>query len=185
MHKVLARKRFHFKPEWEGPIMGWTVRFALAQSWRVEPEFDADDIIQEGYLTFCKVRECYPLVRNPKHFMALFKTCLLNVVNTLSTRRTKRNQIQRHFDETIVEPVGHDIGISDAIEALMISDAPPAVRKLLNRLTSPHRVTPRMQTSGRRETTNEFFCRIVGLDTAEIDLRTIVTNWLEGVPQAC
>ena len=87
--RVRTRVRARFVPTWEGPVEGWTINTINKQIWRVVPQYDFNDLLQEAFTYFLICCERYPEVLDPPHFMALYKRCFLNRINDLAARRTK------------------------------------------------------------------------------------------------
>lgn len=90
-------------------LQGWLTTTARAEYWRVASWYSVDDLIQDGYICYCKCRDRYTLALpeagerpdgykhqnlftdNPtpvqrKHFMALVQRAFFNHIYTLSTR---------------------------------------------------------------------------------------------------
>lgn len=64
-----------FTPEFKGPIEGWVVNQLEREYWRVQSTMTRMDVMQEAYIVFDRVRRTYEgKIKEPKHFMSLFKT---------------------------------------------------------------------------------------------------------------
>lgn len=84
-------------------LRSWIISYARSQRWRVAGWYSVTDLIQDGYICYCKCRNAYTLgAPNPdahhdlntkapdesqrRHFMALVQRAFTNHVHTLSNR---------------------------------------------------------------------------------------------------
>ena len=92
----MARPRLSFRPQWSGPIQGYTVNTVRAVWPKLCVHSEFEDLLQEGYVVFliCARRYCAPdrprrptlaqarrgwgYCDDPRWFMALYKTALRN-----------------------------------------------------------------------------------------------------------
>ncbi len=72
------RERVIWYPAWEGPILKWTVNFIKKNRWRCDRLHEADDLLQDAYITYRRVEAKYPRVVDAAHFMALYKMAIVN-----------------------------------------------------------------------------------------------------------
>lgn len=77
-----------FMPQFKGPIEGWVVNHLRKHYWRVSNTHEHEEVMQEAYIVFLRCAARYSSVKEPQHFMALFKSAWINEFNDLSTRAT-------------------------------------------------------------------------------------------------
>ena len=163
------RRVFAWKPEWEGSVKAWTVKFAVANVWRVSPACDVDDLVQDGYVFFRMIEEVYPDA-GPRNFMALYMRTFVNHVHDLATSRTRRKQQAL--------PVGLDVasrGLSG------VGDLAAEIPDVFNDIfTHIFRLPYKRHEDGRRETRRELFARLAGLDPETNDLVSAMRAWFNG-----
>ena len=187
--KKIRRVRL-FQPQWKGPIEGWTVKAAVRAEWRVAPELEADDLLQEGFLLFAKCRDYYTTgvgrqVVDAQHFMSLYMASFNNLVNTLATKRSRRKLVTLDFEEDSFVDARADM-FGEADIRLLLEDAPTQrVRKAVKRLLADPDNRPVMfqWSTGKRETTNEYLCRLAGVLPEKNDLAGKIRQWLKGAEQ--
>jgi len=158
------RKRLQYKPRFEGPIEGWVKNFINKNKWRVEDYMEFDDLLQDAYAYFLVCSKRYTNVESPKHFMALFQTCIRNYINDLSKQRTRRLATAERLGADVDAEFGHE----DVHIAALLGELPEEVQELAIKLLSDQ--TP----SARGRTTNQHWCNLVGLDAKEVDLQKLV-----------
>lgn len=199
-----------YKPEWEGPVEAWTVKTIKKNLWRVAPFLDFDDLYQNAFIIFMDCCERYSHVWKASHFMRLYMTCFRNHLNKESNKRTANAQHavsnsplfdSEHSSGTMDVLASERSFFDDAEMALLIDEAPREVKVLLNGISDAlkyardgacrettisrqHRIvsffTYRRNDRGQRETTNEYLCRIAGLDPSRYDLLHTLLTWLQG-----
>jgi hypothetical protein len=83
-------------------MLGWFERTARKEHWRMAAWYELKDLVQDGYVCYCKCRNAYALqdpkpghpslnTDNPtreqrRHFMALVKTTYYNHIMTLASK---------------------------------------------------------------------------------------------------
>lgn len=85
-------------PCWEGSIEKLARIWAHENAWRTLPELDEEDLLQEAFLVFQKVDEKYPEVKDPPHFIRLFKTALWRRGHDLARKFSHRQGWHRPTD---------------------------------------------------------------------------------------
>ena len=171
----------------------WLYKTCHKQFWRVSGWYEFDDLVQDGFMTFYRVRGQYPKVDKPQHLMAIFKIAFLQHIHVIANRRTKHS-----VEACFTDLFGPELGMTDqeaqALERLLPADAPNAelftaicqapepVRHLLEKLGSDPelpalRSAYRVRRDGTRETLNERLCRIVKVEPAP--LQSGLWYWLE------
>lgn len=125
------RERVRWRPEFAGSLEGWTRRFCYRNAWRVAGEMDADDLYQECAIKFLHVRDTYPDVTQPAHFMRLYQVSVLNRVHDLA-RRKQRGIICGDIQLDDLADEMHDPEcVFDAIDLkVLIESAPAKIRKV-------------------------------------------------------
>jgi len=121
-----------YKPEFKGPVEGYSVNFITKNLWRVEAGFQIDDLKQEAYVVFLRCVRLYPHLETPQHFMALFKTAWTNHFNDLARIDGKLRQCVSTTlaDGSVLELAGVDF--NDGELAVKLRQAPPEVVAVLN-----------------------------------------------------
>ena len=196
--KSYSRSTLKFEPEFDGPIAGWAVNYIKKNLWRFTPFLDFDDLYQEAYIKFQYVADKYPEVVEPKHFMSLFKISLINHFHSLSWKRTNTQQMLLYESDTdgvyeemiasMVDPSSE----ADIIFNVLVNEAPKEIQELLkvilNETIKKHfrKRHPKGTSKGgqfvltklsglyKRETTNEFFCRLINCNSKDVNLVTML-----------
>lgn len=146
-------------------VRKWIARTARENFWRVQSFYEIDDLIQDGYICYMKVRSRYPQAKKPAHIMRLLQVTFKNHIQDLARRRT----IERRVMET--EAVRYSNFIDPESHALFQS-APDYVKEFFRfvlsdaskKLRTPY--GPNYRGRGR-ETTHERLCRFLALKVAE------------------
>lgn len=155
-----------YSPQWEGPIKGWARSFTIKNKWRCDTILDNEDLMQDAYLVFLKLAKHYPGVREPRHFMALFKTALSNEMHNYA--RTMRGRPDTIDDGDCVEYTnwGYVAALlATAPEELKLALAVYADEGKLKEL-SDDPIRPRFSRDNlvARETLNDKLARIGGFN---------------------
>jgi len=174
-----------WEPTWSPEIVGWSVNFYNRNKWRFDskdrcdPVMTVDDLMQEAYIIFERVRASYPRVIDPRHFMALYKTSIQNDM-------TDRSRLERKRDATI-EDLGEDASSALAGRmddesgylAVLLSEMPREVQLLIAgmqrddvavALREPYE---KDEAGVRSETFGERLCRLIGIDPATRPLQQL------------
>lgn len=162
----MQRNRLEFFPKFDGPIKGWAINYINKQLWRMDSYIEFDDLLQDAFEYFLQVKKKYPDVDNPRHFMSLFQSCLRNHFHDLAKQR------QRHIT---IEDYCKDTSSEEDMDMLLLefAECPQLVHELalvLNNKDTPDNV--------ERKTTNEYWCGLLNLDPAKINLRGLVKQHL-------
>lgn len=124
-----------YNPEFKGPIEGWVVNFLKTNYWRVAGSMPREDVMQEAYVVFLRVKRKYPKA-DAKHFMALFKTAwtrqFTDFANEDTASRVVTEMPRIKVDDDLLEfdPMG-DCD-NDGYLAVMIRQAPREVAMVIN-----------------------------------------------------
>ena len=181
----MKREELVFVPEWKGAIEGWCVTFIQKNLWRVLPEHDFDDLYQDAYFYFLECCRRYGTVTEAAHFMALMKRCLWIHVTDLANKRTQRAEVS--FTRVVAESRVDLMEVADPRPStllssdleMQISEAPPEVQQLIRAALESEKGKKFRRRRGSRETTNQYLCRLAGLDSKT--LRAKFEDWLAGV----
>jgi hypothetical protein len=172
------RSRLAFDPKFEGPFAAWTYKYVNANLWKFADQYTFEDMIQEAAMKFAVCVRKYPMVDEPKHFMALYKQAVANHFIKLAKKASlNRAHINDNYSLSIdaddehpkFEPAGEQ---SPAELMCLWRTAPVEVKRLIKLLASGKlRNEPMWRyANGTRETSNEYWARQLGLDPAKVDL---------------
>ncbi len=161
----------------------WMFKYTWANYWRVSSWYDLDDLVQEGYECWWYVAYHYPNVKDRPHLMRLFKLTLASRIHDLSKKKTKQPDLPfanciraEETETTFIER--HDVGVDDlcglAHAPKAISDAILSLIRKAEKLRNPSR----RYSNGKRQTTNEKLCALVGCDPSMIDLVAEIKHYL-------
>lgn len=188
-------------PYLDDGMRGWIVTTAKKNYWRVASYYELDDLIQDGYLCYSKCYSRYrhltikrhPLKEDRRRFMALVQVAFVNHITTLAWKRTR-------LDATPLSAITQaETGQAVSLEALLpeapeeasvaalLASAPVEIKRLFQVLVddalSFSDMLRRKGTGRRRigrETSNEYFCRLIGLDPQQIDIVAAVNRHFLG-----
>lgn len=138
--------------------VGWLVKTAGENFWRVEGFMTRDDLVQEGYICYFKVAGRYKKTATGKaHLMSLFKTTYLNRITDLANERRK------HIHAVSLEAEHLEIPLNES-RPFLWEGAPFLIQQLFDAVHEhPHRANwkPKVR-NGKTETTAEWLGRIMG-----------------------
>lgn len=122
----------------------WTKIQINKNAWRVSNSFDFDDLLQDAFLIFSKVKVNYKYVDNDKWLFSLYKTAFYNYLTDLANGATRKQSIEVaeiHEDENEgVIDEGVSAECSEILQRIA-RDAPSSVREVLHvMLTCPDEV---------------------------------------------
>lgn len=175
-------------PLLDAGVRGLIVNMAKKNFWRVASWYDLQDLIQDGYLCFAKVRNRYPTATDVRHVTALFKTTFFRHITDLANERTQGNE--QTISQLVAVPGQEEavwerlIGGQDeeATLKVMLRNAPAELRALYRFLSSEdgrRRLSePYRWRYGVRETTNQYLCRKLGFDANTVNLEEMARNYL-------
>lgn len=179
----------------------WLYQTARKNFWRVSRWYDLDDLIQDGFIHYWRVTRKYPEAERPQ-IMSLFKTTYTNHIHDLAKVRSRLdealvldipsagNRSEDGYSSTEAEAFDafSNDGGADAEAAVLIANAPPAVKAVLavlatqagrRKLQRPYRFlkgTP----SFARETNNQRWSRLTGLPVG-VDFEGIFLSYFAAV----
>ena len=164
----------------------WMLKTARANFWRVASWMEFEDLIQDGYMHYARLVARYHNVKNRAQIMSLFKTTFNNHFHDISKKRTKQIDVpvsdvmpdQQSADIFFELNGGSEIDLSNlmlapqqVITALQALGADKAARILKSQY--------RKRLNGTRETTNERFCRIAGVNPDQFSLHSVLRTYLK------
>ena len=129
---------YNYVPEFKGPIEGWLANNVARNLWRLQPLYEREDAMQEGFIVFMRCAAKYPILDNGAHFMALFKRAWNNRLNDLSVKASRTRAL--HVDQTYHLPADMEVPEApgdldnDGLLGVMIRQAPREVLMVLNLL---------------------------------------------------
>lgn len=182
----MNRKKLPFNPVFYGVYQQWAYKEIKRNFWRLHYLYDIDDLAQDAYLKFLQCERRYVgVVETPEHFMALYKTAFKNHLHDLAISTITSSGIST-LDE--VKESGGMIEDGEGELAVLLSRAPYPLSRLFsaietvefNRLLTVDRKRQSYGSVSYRETTNELFCRLLGLDPLEVNLYESAKAYLEG-----
>lgn len=161
-------------------MRGYIHSTAWREFWRVANWYEVDDLIQDGYLCYYKCVKAYPglMVEAPtqdqrRHFMALVRTTFVNHITDLANKRTRvPEQALSRYSAEDEGPAWDEVLPSQAEEGsamALLASAPAEIKQLVKLLAGDGAalLAFKRNKKGRkafRETTNEFYCRLLGFD---------------------
>lgn len=171
-------------PFLDAGMRGYIVNTARKEFWRVASYIEIDDLIQDGYLCYAKCAKAYPQlskINNPtneqkRHFMSLVKTAFANHIHTLASKRTAAPDelLNLTAEETETEALDRLLPAEGEIGsfAMLLANAPAEIKQLIQLLTADVQGFTRTKVGRRslRETTNEHFCRLLGVDPNTVNM---------------
>lgn len=190
---MAKHKRVCWEPQWEGAIAGYAHNYCARNYWRVASFMDYEDMIQESYIKYLQCVRKYPRVVEPQHFMRLFQVALMNHFNTLSNKASEAgdrvDSVQYDPDEgeerSIFDNMVGDVKHNGDL-AVAYSQMPQEARQCLLLMLDDDEGVFRQRRKKRelrrglwkRETTNQFWCRIIGADPNKVDLPNVFRKYL-------
>lgn len=149
-------------------VKGFIIRTARKHHWRVADWYDLDDLIQDGFVTFCRCDYKYPRA-NQKQIMALVQVSFINHIHNLANKRTDCLE-QLLQSDALLESLAPPQPEESTFETLL-GELPQALRQMINRILTEGKPIPYLPSEGRRrETRNEYLSRLAGLDPSSIDI---------------
>lgn len=180
MERARLRKRLPRKPRFDEGLEQWAERYIKQQAWRCAPMFDEDDLLQEAWCLYKKLRVRYFWVEDAPHFMRLFQTSLRNLIHSLAAPRLKMTVVSAECDDgsSIFEDLEAKRDEYAVLEVLL-SDAPDDLRRCIHEILGEREIVCR-RVNGVRETRAERLQRLAGPDAAP-DVLGRLTAFIRGV----
>lgn len=178
-------------PYLDDGMRGFIVNTARKNFWRVPEWYALEDLIQDGYACFYKCKNYYrdhkdvkgvatPNKDQRRWFMALVRTTYFNHIFTLAAK-------YHAVPERAISQMGSETSTTTAVwEKLfeptpeegtlrtLLASAPAEIKQVLQLLAGDSAdaikyLRIRSKRRRIRETTNEYLCRLAGLDPKERD----------------
>lgn len=175
-------------PFLDAGMRGYITNTARKNFWRVAEWYPFEDLVQDGYLCFYKCRKHYPDlsdIADPTKaqrswFFSLVKTTYLNHISTLAAKH-------RAVPERAVSQMGSDTssevaiwemllgaGAEESTFRVLLAQAPAEIKQVLELLAGDgadalQYLRTRLKRRFVRETTNEYLCRLGGVDSQTRD----------------
>lgn len=125
--------------EWKGVVEGLAVNMAKRNVWRFHGQLTIDDLVQEAYLIYDKVRKKYE-TQNDRHFIALFKRVLSGKFHDLAKGCSRISKLHAAEDQGWDRPMvpREPVGELDNGGAMMVllKEMPDELKGLLAALLS-------------------------------------------------
>lgn len=178
-------------PFLDAGMRGFIVNTARRNFWKIASWYDLDDLIQDGMVCYYRCYRRYrfltvrrhPSQNDKRHFQSLVGRAFENHIISLAWKRSRLPEVTAASitgleDETssvwenLCPPQDEEATLS-----ILLRQAPKEIKMLLDLLVNDAadgfwRVPGRKWVQRRRETTNEHFCRRLGLDPSKLDLVT-------------
>jgi hypothetical protein len=183
LNEPKRRVRSEFEPVWEGSVRAWTINYLRKNKWRYDPILELDDLLQDAYLVFMRVAEKYPRVVEAPHFMALYKTALLNeLIDAANENTARRGAMCDEADaNALVEKMTCNLS-EDGAMTLLLASAPPEVRLFLSVFANDDHLLELRRPYRRhrglpRDSFNSRVKQALGIDS-DADLVGCFRRWL-------
>lgn len=159
MHR--ARTAIVWSPSWNKDIQRWTAAFLHSNQWRCDSIHGVDDLMQDAYLLFHKVKERYPRVITEKAFMKLYKASLRNMLHDHArSMMLKRTCFRDECADLEVDVMmGDTTNLGEVLCEL--ADLPPSMVAALKLLATRPELL--LIEGDRRENLNQKLRRLLGL----------------------
>ena len=146
----------------------WMIKTARKNLWRMSHWYDLDELIADGMLCWQIVESKYPKTNKP-HRDSLFRTTFTNHIHRLANKKSIM------VAETAVD---HPEALSNQecqeaeLRRFILENATPMLRHCLAAiLDKPELLAQAHIKHGKhRETTNEYLCRLAGINPGTHDL---------------
>lgn len=169
-------------------VRGWIFKTATKNYWRLAGWYDLEDLIQDGFMHFYRIRERYADVKDPPHLMSLFKRCYENHITDLANRRTRTPELLfidlAPPDSPEYDALDYLGGIEEEIGPLLVllRQAPSEVREVFELFLTDSGLSklsgPTLRFDGLRETFNEKLCRLLRKDPDHCNVLDVVRSFL-------
>ena len=168
-------------------MRGFIFNTAKKEFWKVASYYEFDDLVSDGYVCFYKCRKRLHerlLVNNPtkdqrREVQAFVARAFFNHISTLATKRMGVHEMpeaslstdddQNVFEELLPPQM------EEATLLTLLASAPAELKQLIQLLVSDGLSLLKFERKrvGRRlvrETSNEFYCRLLGVDPEKNNL---------------
>lgn len=95
-----------WSPTWDLKIQQWTRGFINSHKWRAEAIHGEDDLLQDCWLIFHKIKTNYPRIIKPADFLKVYKQSVRNAMHDHSRKvQFKRNCLAEVYDQEASSPL--------------------------------------------------------------------------------
>ena len=162
----------------------WLLKYSRRNYWRVAAWIDLEDLIQDGYECYYETLYRYPTAKDAAHIMRLFQLVFRSRIEDLVRAHKKqvdsaRSDIIENIDSfPMMATILPDFSNFHAL----LAKAPQQIKDALNLLNSEHGrkalIEPfARRDNGGRETLNERWCSLLGYDSKQIDVVTMLRSY--------
>ncbi len=163
-----VRVKLAWQPCWEGPTKAWVQGFINRNIWRCDRIHDADDLLQDAYLTYLRVVSKYPKVRGQAHFMSLFRRALHNEMHDRARYMKRKRELNEDTSVDACELPGRIGEVSNnGYLAMLLEQAPDPVREAL--VCIAQNPPSLYQATGYHENLNMRLRRVLGYDRYRLE----------------
>jgi len=143
----------------------WMIKTAHANLWRI-PDFEIEDMIQEGFAVFYRIADTYPNITDMRHTMSLFKTAYINHIHCLAKTASRQRDMAATLAQQIETTASVELDSFDFVA--LVDNMPKEVGAVLRLLaTEKGRAAlrkPYAVKNGKRETLNERLCSLLNIN---------------------
>ncbi len=125
-----------WEPQWDSVVKGWTRKFILQNRWRTETINDIDDLMQDAYIVFMKVRDTYPMVVEAPLFMRLYQTALWRKFMDKGRKLKNDILVARYMSQEISTHMPEMKSYNEGPLKVLLMDGPPEIKMLLDFLNN-------------------------------------------------
>ena len=118
-----------YTPRWQGPIQGHAVNSIRKFYPSLCAEHEFEDLLQEAYIVFLRVKVKYPQVDDPRWFMRLFSRSLYRELIDLKTACHQTLSLDDP-DVEVTEPCM----VEDYVERIVLSRLPQAAVEMARQI---------------------------------------------------
>ena len=179
--------RLNYIPRYDGVIEGWVVNYLKKNFWRVRRCMEYEDIKQESFVIFLKVKKQYRnVVDNDKWFMSLYKTSFINSfidISSINTNMSCLTLIECELNRMESEYAGDEYQATligdldnDGMMELSLKHAPERIRQIIFILCGKPNRTYEMlickwvKLNKKKVYGNQMLCEMLGEDCNKVDL---------------
>lgn len=195
------RVKLDWEPQWEPEIRNWASKIIRENKWRYDPIHDHADLLQDAYVKFLMLKETYPRVIQPQHFMSLYKRALVNQLCDEANKNISRKEtfIQTESDPDILaDEVVKELD-NEGYLIILLNEAPADIRAVFELFNDDGKLEELRKPYFRpykglspRESLNERLCSLIDVDyfttsgrkriRVKYDLVERIKGWLSEQP---
>lgn len=154
-------------PQWDDKIQKWTRGFVSKNLWRCDNIHDVDDLMQDAYLLFLKIKHAYPRINKSSAFLNVYKAALRNALHDHARGMMVKNPVFVDTFEDDASSFYADRIVGEVTNngylAALLQEAPEELRMALALLNNnPEAVRG---DGDRRENLNQKLRRLLNVDS--------------------